>query len=388
VRIGVDATCLWNRRGFGRFAWELLRALLEIDRASEYLLLVDRDPGPGELPEGAEAIRVTPARKVTESAVAGDHRSIRDMLRFTLALRKLPVDLVFFPAVYSYFPLPPGRRSVVCFHDVIAETYPELVFPDRKNRFAWNAKVKLALWQATRLMTVSEASRDGIVEHFGVDPGRVDVITEGADARFGVIDDPAALEGMRARVGIPQDRPYLLFVGGISPHKNLRTLLDAMPAVLRAAPVTLVMVGDLSADGFLDNADALRAQIDADPQLKAHCRFTGYVHDTDLVALYNDAHALVLPSLLEGFGLPALEAMSCGTPVAAANTGSLPEVVGEGGVFFPPKDTAALAAVLIALLTDAEHHARLARNALRQAGRFSWRRGAELALESFRKAVD
>jgi glycosyltransferase involved in cell wall biosynthesis len=387
MRIAVDATCLWNRRGFGRFAVQLLGALLHSEPRHQYVLLVDREPQPGDLPEGCEVVNARPQRKVTESAVAGDHRTVGDMLRFTRVAGKVGADLFFFPAVYSYFPVPRGSRSVVCFHDTIAESFPELVFPNWANRLAWRAKVRLALWQCTRLMTVSEASRQALVEHFRVPSERIDVITEAADPRFHGSSDPDRVQQALERVGIPPERPYLLYVGGISPHKNLATLLQAMPAVLTRERVTLVMVGDLNADGFLDDAEPLRRQIAADPRLQESCLFTGYVSDDDLVDLYRGAYALVLPSLLEGFGLPAVEAMASGIPVLASNTGSLPEVIGSAGLLFDPRDSESMAKALLQLLGDAQLRDRLSVLAREQAGKFSWQRGAELALESFARAV-
>jgi glycosyltransferase involved in cell wall biosynthesis len=296
------------------------------------------------------------------------------------------VDLFFYPAVYSYFPQPPGRRSVICFHDVIAETYPRLVFPNRRSEWAWDLKSRLAMWQSTRVMTVSEASRQGLVEHFKVSPDRVDVVTEGTDPRFRVLERATVEECLR-RLRIPRDAPYLLYVGGISPHKNLATLLRAMPAVLQGAAVNLVLAGDLQAGGFLANSRELQQVIEADAGLRHRCRFTGFLSDEDLVALYNGAYALVFPSLLEGFGLPALESMASGTPVIASRAGALPEVVGDSGLLFDPRDAGEMAAQILRLVEDPGLRATLAGRARERAKQFTWRRAAELALECFERAV-
>ena len=160
-----------------------------------------------------------------------------------------------------------------------------------------------------------------------------------------------------------------------------------MPAVVAAHDVSLVLAGDPAGDGFLANADELRRLADADAALHGRCFFTGYIPDEDLVPLYNGAHALVMPSLAEGFGLPAIEAMACGVPVVSSNAGSLPEVVGDAGLFFDPGSPRDIAAQLTRILSDAALRDALAARAVRRASLFTWDRAAELALESLAHAA-
>ncbi|MBM4015712.1 MAG: glycosyltransferase family 4 protein [Planctomycetes bacterium] len=388
MRIAVEAACCFNRRGFGRFARELLSALARRRDGFDWLLLVDREAVPGDLPEALAAWprwNAHPGRTVTDAAVAGDARRPAELLAFTRAARRCGADLVFLPAVYSAFPLWPGTRAVTCFHDAIAETFPRLVFPDRRSEWFWRAKSWLAARQSTRVMTVSEASRRDVGRVYRVPADRIDVVSEGADPSFRPAADRAALAAALARLRIPAGRPYFLFVGGISPHKNLATLLDAFARL--TAEATLVLVGDPQADGFLAAAAPLRARIAAEPRLAARIHWTGFVADADLVPLYQGAAALVLPSLLEGFGLPALEAMSCATPVVASDTGSLPEVVGEGGLLVAPRDVDGLAGALAMLLREPERRATLSALALARSQRFTWERGAAEAAACLRRAL-
>jgi glycosyltransferase involved in cell wall biosynthesis len=390
VRVAVDAASCFNRRGFGRFARELLQALVARSDGIDYVLLVDREPRPDELPPALlELPRVdaNPARTVTASAVAGGRRTLRELLAFTRAARRARADLLFEPAVYASFPLWPGTRSVVCFHDTIAESLPELVFPDRRSEWAWRAKSWLAARQATRVMTVSSASRDALVAAYAIAPQRIDVVCEGASERFRPLEDRGALAATLARLGVPADRPWFLFVGGLAPHKNVALLLDAFARARATIDAALVVAGDPAADGFRAEGVALAERIAADERLKRSVRLLGFVSDDDLVALMNGAHVLVLPSRLEGFGLPALEAMQCGTPVLASRAGALPEVVGEGGALFAPTDADELARALVTSVTDRAWRPRHSLRARAQAANFSWGRAAELAVASFRRAA-
>ncbi len=387
MRIAIDTTCVWNRRGFGRFTVELLRALVARHPEHDYVLLVDREPARGELPEACAIVNASPERTVNRSAVAKGRRSLADMLRFTRAARRTKPDVLFFPAVYSFFPVAPGTRTVVCFHDTIAEDHPELVFPDRAGRWAWKAKMRLALWQATRVMTISEASRRSLATLYGLSEERIDLVTEGPSPSFLAPSSPEAVRATLERLGLPGDRPLLLHVGGMSPHKNLTTLLEAAAILLRRHAAYLVLVGDPEADGFHANAAELRARIASDERLRDNVRFTGFVSDADLVHLYRGALALVFPSLAEGFGLPAVEAMACGLPVLASRAGSLPEVVGDAGLLFDPRDARGMAESIERILVDDGLRRELSRRARERVRLFTWERAADLALASFRRAI-
>jgi glycosyltransferase involved in cell wall biosynthesis len=390
VRVAVDAASCFNRRGFGRFARELLQALVARNDGIEYLLLVDREPQPEELPAALAAlprVNAAPNRAVTASAVAGGRRTLGELLAFTRAARRVGADLLFEPAVYASFPLWPGTRSVVCFHDTIAESLPRLVFPDRRSEWAWRAKSWLAARQATRVMTVSGASRDALAAAYSIAPERIDVVGEGASERFRPLEDRAALATALARLGVDATRPWFLFVGGLSPHKNVGLLLEAFARARTTVDAGLVVVGDPAADGFRAEGAALAQRIDGDDRLRANVRLQGFVGDDDLVVLMNGAHALVLPSLLEGFGLPALEAMQCGTPVIASRAGGLPEVVGEAGALVSPIDADELARALVTSVRERDWRAQHALRARAQAAKFSWGRAAELTVASFRRAA-
>ena len=179
-----------------------------------------------------------------------------------------------------------------------------------------------------------------------------------------------------------------MYVGGMNRHKNVLGLLEALPAVVARRPQThLAIVGSISGKGFWDNVGELQAFVGAHPPLAERVHFTGYLSDADLVELLNGSAALVFPSLWEGFGLPAIEALSCGVPVLASDRGSLPEVVGDCGLFFDPLDRGSIEACLLQFLEDPALRRRLAARTFPRAQMFTWERAAELAEECFRRCA-
>lgn len=379
MRIGIDATCWANPRGYGRFTRHMLTALLELDTVNEYVFFMDSFMAESQdLPDGVERRVVKLSAAPTQAASAEGRRSISDMLRMGRAVAREPLDVFFYPSVYTYFPVFSRVRKIVAIHDVIAEKYPELIFSSRKSRFFWDLKTRLAIWQSDMVMTVSEFSKQGIVEHFGLDPRRVAVVSEGSADAFYPLHDRQRIATVLARHGMQPDTRFILYVGGIAPHKNLAVLIEAFDLLAgegRHEDVRLVLVGDYENDVFLIDQQ-IRGRMH-DPALRKRVTFTGYIPDDDLNALYNAATVFVLPSFCEGFGLPALEAMSCGTVVIGSDTTSIPEVVGEAGLFFDPHDAHILAAHLDAVLGDDELREELEHRSLERAATFSWRRSAE-----------
>ena len=385
LHIGVDATTWSNDRGFGRFTRELIQALAARDNGFKYTLLFDRTPSEA-LPKGVNSISASTRELLAESAVGDRSRSLSYLWRVGQAARKARFDVFFFPAVYSYFPILTRSPCVVCYHDTTAERMPELLFPTRMNHWLWKAKTALARMQTARAMTVSQSSADDLQRFLGFPASKIDLVTEAADPVFRVIEDAQLTSKTRKRHSIPETADLLVYVGGFNRHKNIANLIKAMPEIIARHPrAHLAVVGSTSGKGFWDNVAELQASVQADDLLKRHVHFTDRIEDSALVELLNGSAALVFPSLWEGFGLPAVEAMSCGVPVLASNRSSLPEVIGDAGQFFEPENPESIAACVSRFLADDGLRGDLSANALRRAASFSWDRAAELAEDCFRK---
>lgn len=383
LHVGIDATSWSNDRGFGRFTRELVTALAARHAGFRYTLVFDRPPETG-LPDNVQILTAATHRTLNESAVGTTSRSIGYLWQMGRIVSKAKFDLFFFPAVYSYYPLFARVPCVICYHDTTAERLPHLLFPTKLNHRLWQAKTALARWQTTRAMTVSRSSAADTETILGIPKEKIDLVTEAADPLFRVIDDPAASVAARARHGIPQSSEVLVYVGGLNPHKNVLGLLKAMPGIVAERPeVHLAIVGDTSGKGFWDNVAELRRFVKDHPPLSAHVHFTGYIGDSELVELLSGAAALVFPSLWEGFGLPAIEAMSCAVPVLSSDRGSLPEVVGDAGLFFDPENPDAIARCVSRFFADPALRAGLKDATVRRARTFTWERAAELAEISF-----
>ena len=383
MRIGIDGGCLANRRGFGRFARELLRALDAAGSRHEFVVILDRPSVGRVVVPGSMAVVPVDVRVAPSVAAAADgRRSLGDMLAMGRAAARARLDAMFFPASYSFFPVWNVGRVVVTMHDTLALAHPDLVFPGGRGRLAWRVKERVAAWSADRIVTVSEAARRDLAAWYRLPAGRIRVITEGPDAAFGPAGDPDAADAALRRHGVDPAARFLLAVGGLSPHKNLPRLIEAFDrATDRDGGDRLVIVGDF-ADVFCTEIPRLRDQVERlGRTMSVH--FTGFVPDGDLAHFYRRAHALVQPSLMEGFGLPTVEAMVSGTPVVSSTAGSLPEVVGPAGIFFDPRDVGAMAGAIRQIFGDPVVRDRLARAAPIQAGRFTWERSARLLLDCF-----
>tara|TARA_R110001592_G_scaffold5535_2_gene30486 strand:+ start:14040 stop:15221 length:1182 start_codon:yes stop_codon:yes gene_type:complete len=382
MRIGIDATCWWSLRGFGRFTRELIKAMIKQTDDSTLVLFVDRGIENEMLHPRVEVVQVNQSQLTTEVAVASNSRSIRDLWSFRRAVSMQSLDVFYFPAVYSWYPVPFGLPVVVTLHDAIAERFPEMIFPHWKGRLLWSIKMKLALWQANKIMTVSQSAKAEIIQYIGVLPDKIDVITEAADPVFKVINDLECRAQIRSKYSIPTHAKYIVYVGGFAPHKNLSGLVKGVSKAIELGGIDnthLVFVGDPGGDGFHSNYEELLSVISKKDNLKDKVHFTGYVSDSDLAVLYSDALALAMPSFSEGFGLPAIEAMACHVPVLASKAGSIPEIVADAGLYFNPHSTEEIANAVYRIASDEELLLQLRRKAKIREQMFSWASAATLA---------
>jgi glycosyltransferase involved in cell wall biosynthesis len=387
MQIGVDATCWGNRRGYGRFTRELFDAILRIDNSNHYLFFVDEETSfDSTLPSSVQKVVVRTKQSPIKAASANGSRSLKDILAMSREVLRHRLDVFFFPAVYSYFPIFNRTKIVVTLHDLIADNHPDLIFNNSKSKLFWRLKQSIAIRQANIIATVSEHSKSEIKKRFELPESRLRVIPEAARPIFRRIELGNSGYDALSKYGLAQDEKFLLYVGGISPHKNLATLIAAFALLSKSTQrdSRLVLVGDYKDDPFLSAYPELKVKI-TNLKLEERVTFTGFVPDEDLAHLYNAASLLIFPSLDEGFGLPAIEAMSCGTPVVASNCGSLPEIVGDAGMYFDPRDPHAIAQSINKLLADPTRLKEMSERGLERSLRFRWQSAAEETLAVFRE---
>ena len=367
MRIGIDARITYYARGGIRnYVLHLLEALAPLDGDTEYRVLHSRKdrapliPGPNFRP----VVCWTPAH----------HRLERWSLSVEVARQRL--DLLHCP---DFIPPAFGApRSVVTIHDLNFLYYPR--FLTAESRRYYNRQIEWAVQKAEHILADSHATKADLTSLLSVPAENVTVVHLAADRAFRPLLDEETRPVLAQYTLSPG---YLLFVGTLEPRKNLPGLLQAYRLLLdeeaRAAP--LVLVGG---KGWL--YEDVFARVEA-LHLTGALRFLQDVPDAHLPALYNGASLLVTPSFYEGFGLPALEAMACGTPVVVADRASLPEVVGAAGLLVNPDGPADIAQAMARVLFETGLRARMRELGLAQAARFTWEKAARETLAAYHKVL-
>jgi glycosyltransferase involved in cell wall biosynthesis len=359
MRVGVDAMGWANRRGYGRFARNAVGRLVELDKETTYVLYVDEETAADErLPHGAELRVVRLHRAPLDAASAQSNRPVGDLLRLASAVRRDRTEAFLFPSLQTYFPVF-GTPTVVGLHDTIPEELPQLTLGSRRARTFWHAKQGWAIRRAARLFTVSEASRQALAMRLGLAPDRLALVPEAPDPVFAT-RSPDEVAKARGAVGLKTDEPFFLYAGGISPHKDVETLIAAFANVRQGR---LVVVGDLESETYLSAAASVRNAIAAH-RVSDDVLLPGYVDDETLAGLYSGAAAVVIPSLGEGFGLPAVEAAACGAPLVLSDLPAHRETMDGAALYFPPGDADALARRLREVLSEPRDLGERARRAV------------------------
>jgi glycosyltransferase involved in cell wall biosynthesis len=363
MRVGVDARKLHDF-GIGTYIQGLLGEFEQLGIPDELIAYAPSD-----------AVRPAALPRVTWRTEAAPPYSLTELWRLAVHARRDRLDLFHAPH-YVCPPLLPCP-AVVTVHDLIHLRFPR---PRRRRLASLYARtmLRLATRRAARVITVSESTRADLVDRLGASPSRLRVIPNGVAARFRPAVKPGALDGELAALGVQS--PYLLFVGNPLPHKNLPRIIAAFAGL----PAT---VGRLVVAGVRPEREAEVAR-----ELEAHAIATrstvlAPLPSDSMPLLYQGATALVCPSLWEGFGLPALEAMACGTPVLASDRGGLGEVVADAALLVDPTNVDALREAMYNLAVHESSRAALRAAGLARARAFSWRRAAEATVTVYREAL-
>lgn len=371
MRIAIDAHSIGAKLGGNEsYALNLIEALAQVDQSNEYTLYVTTTQAYDRLHQRWPNFKVRNTRPHTPL--------IRIPLTLSAELRKNPVDVL-----HVQFTAPPFCPCpvVVSIHDLSFEHLPHTF--NRRSRTQLRLTVRHSARRAARIISLSEHTKRDIVETYGISAEMISAIPLAAPTHFAPVSDDNELQRVRQTYGIVGE--YILTVGSIQPRKNLARLVRAY-ASLRKKQIgdsfpKLVLVGKCA---WLYD-ETLRAL--QETGIKDSVILTGYVPESDLPALYSGARCFVYPSYFEGFGLPPLEAMKCGTPVMVGNATSLPEVVGDAALTVDPFDINAIASGLESMLNDS-----VLRDTLRVKGKaratfFDWRDTARRTLGVYEQVV-
>ncbi|MGQ0760914.1 MAG: glycosyltransferase family 4 protein [Acidobacteriota bacterium] len=369
MHIAIDAHSVGAQlAGNETYAVNLIEALAEIDQSNQYTLYVTKQSAADRFNNRWANFKVK--RTLPQTPL------VRIPLILSAELRRNPVDVLH--VQYTAPPLAPCA-VVATIHDLSFEHLPETF--NRRSRTQLRLTVRRTARNAARILTLSEFSRRDVIKTYGIDPDRVAVTPAAAPAHFRPVTNEPNLQRIRLTYGIERD--YILALGSIQPRKNLVRLINAYSSLWKErqnlAMPQLVIAGKR---GWLEGETMRAAELSA----AAHdIRFIGYVVEADLPELFSGAMCLAYPSYFEGFGLPVLEAMQCGTPVIAGNQTSLPEVAGEAALLVDPFDETVIADALRNLVEKPDRRNDLRVKGIERAKRFSWQQTARLTLQAYER---
>lgn len=369
MRIGIDAR-LWNETGVGRYIRNLVWELQSLDNKNEYVLFVSK------------GLKIEDLRfknnnwKVVETNIRW--HTVEEQLEFPKILEKEHLDLVHFP--YFSVPILYTRPFVITIHDLIINHFPtgkSSTLPSPiyyLKRFGYKFVIKQAAQKAKEVITVSEATKSEIVQHLGVSQDKITVAYEG-------VEESSKSKEQRAKLPF-EFKNYFLYVGNAYPHKNLDRLVEAFLLVCKEFPeINLVLVG--KKNYFYDRLEKKVQRLN----LEKNIMFTGSVTDEELTSLYHHAQALILPSLMEGFGLPGLEAMQSKCLVLASDIPSFKEIYQDAAVYFDPLAIDSLHATIREVLQNKQTFHPYIQKGEKRAATFSWKKMAEETIKIYESCL-
>jgi glycosyltransferase involved in cell wall biosynthesis len=356
MKIGIDIqTTLGNKTGFGFYVENLVEQLKKINGGYEYSLI----------------------RPDIEQDFSAPKRFLWDQFGVPKQARAEKVDLLHQPSFSA--PVFFGGRTVVTIHDLIAVHFGEdIPFWSRQYFGRW---MPFSYNFVDHIIAVSNHTKKDIIDLLHTPEDKITVIYEAADTKFKPLPDKASqAKRIKEKYKIKDD--FILHVGTLNPRKNLEFLVSVYSEVVKKFPNTNLVIAGKKGwyyESLIEKVNSL--------DLGKKVLFIGYIDEEDKVAMYNAATMLVFPSLYEGFGLPPLEAMSCGVPVVASNRSSIPEVVGEGGLLIDPTDIKAWTDGICLFLKSPKDREKYGQYGIKQASKFSWSKTAQETISVYDKVL-
>lgn len=370
LRIGLDGDVLGRRRtGDESYLASLMRGLQAIDQDNEYMVCVRDEDAAASLFPGLTRFEFRAVRP----------RSIwfRHAMGLPWMLRRKPVDL--FHVQYFVPPLMPCP-SVVTIHDLSFVVRPDFFTP--RDRILMQRLVRKSVRRAARVITDLQHTKKDLMRVYDLAPERIEVIPLAADPRYRLLDREQCRRTLAKSLGV--EGPFVLYVGTFEPRKNVATLIHGYNRFREQSGLAhrLLLVGKPK-----HRSERVYGAIEAS-RFRDDIVLAGFVPDEDLPLYYNAADVLVFPSLFEGFGLPVVEAMACGTPVITTNVSCLPEVSGDAALLVDPHEPEAFGDAMVKVLSDQNVVQQMGKRGLARAASFSWERTARETLAVYRKVVD
>jgi len=369
MKIAIDARMYGNEEctGIGTYIKNLTDNLFQIDSENEYILFL-REP--------AFSWFTPPNERVKKVKVTPRWYTYSEQFILPLQFLKEKFDLIHYPHFNSPI-LFPGK-SICTIHDLTPLSFPGHKMNSMIRRLGYRAVFIATVRKAAKIIAVSESTKHEVIEHFKVNPEKTVVTHEGVDERFKIFENRDIISQVKNKFKI--DQPFIFYVGVWRDHKNITGLVEAFNLLKRkrSLPHQLVLGGreDL-------HDTKVREMINNSP-FKNDIITTGYISDEELPLLYNSAAVFVLPSFIEGFGLIAIEAQSCGCPVVSTSTSSLPEILGDSALFFDPHNNEKIAEQIHSVLSNNTIKQELIKKGLENVKRFSWKKCAEQTLAIYR----
>lgn len=373
MRIGIDATAIPPRRtGAGNYIFQLVKNLALIDKANSYTIFTK--------PEHAAEWKIEQTN--FQFVMANLHNRARrlawEQTGLPILASRYRLDLLHSP--HYTIPLSLACKSVVTFHDMIFFLYPEMYGRFRQQFFT--TMMRLSARRANAILTDSQSTADDLHQILGTPENKIFPVLLACDKHYQPITDLTQVEQICANYGLPSNQ-YFLYVGVLEPRKNIPVLLQALRNLLdHGFKHCLAITGK---KGWMFEeifATVKRLQLDS------HVIFTGYIPEEHLPYLYTGCTASIYPSLYEGFGMPVLEALACGSPVITSNISSMPEITADAALLVDPRSVDQLTIAMERMLSDDGLREKMKNQALARSAKFSWEKTAQETLEIYSSTVD